>query len=76
MKIAWTKKAEEQPDQIFDFIAEDSPLYAYRTVQKIIGRVEKIPLYPFKGRMVPECEQDDIRDVFSSPISHHLHGKS
>ncbi|AXJ00674.1 ParE toxin of type II toxin-antitoxin system, parDE [Cyclonatronum proteinivorum] len=42
-------------------------LYTYRTVQKIIGRVEKIPLYPFKGRMVPEYERDDIREVFHHP---------
>ncbi len=36
MKIIWTEKAEKQLDQIFEYIASDSSLYAYRTVSQII----------------------------------------
>jgi len=67
MRVAWTEKAEKQLDQIFNYIAEDSALYAYRTVEKIIERAERIVPHPKKGRMVPEYERDDIREVFHHP---------
>ena len=67
MRVAWTQKAEKQLNQIFDYIATDSTLYAYRTVEKIITSAEKILLHPHKGRIVPEYERDDIREVFLHP---------
>ena len=41
MKIVWTRKAEKQLDQIFEYINEDSAFYAYRTVQQIIETAEE-----------------------------------
>lgn len=67
MRIAWTEKAEKQLDQIFNYIAEDSALYACRTVEKIIERAESIVSHPQKGRIVPEYEREDIREVFHHP---------
>jgi len=43
MKIKWTEKAEKQLDRFFHYIATDSALYAYRTVEKIIERAGSIP---------------------------------
>ncbi|NBB76334.1 MAG: type II toxin-antitoxin system mRNA interferase toxin, RelE/StbE family [Bacteroidetes bacterium] len=67
MRVVWTEKAEKQLDQIFHYIAEDSALYAYRTVEKIIERAESVLPNSQKGRMVPEYERDDIREVFHHP---------
>jgi len=67
MKIVWTEKAEKQLDQIFNYIAADSPVYAYRTLEKIIERAESISRHPLKGRSVPEYEREDIREVFLHP---------
>lgn len=67
MRIVWTRKAEKQLDQIFNYIAEDSAIYAYRTVEKIIEQAERIAPQPRKGRMVPEYEREDIREVFHHP---------
>jgi addiction module RelE/StbE family toxin len=67
MKIVWTEKAEKQLDQIFQYIASDSTLYAHRTVGQIIEQVENISPHPRKGRKVPEYEKDDIREVFHHP---------
>lgn len=67
MKIFWTEKAEKQLDQIFEYIATDSSLYAQRTVGQIIKEAESISLHPRKGRRVPEYERDDIREVFHHP---------
>jgi plasmid stabilization system protein ParE len=46
MRIAWTEKAEKQLNQIFNYIAEDSALYACRTIEKIIERAESIVSHP------------------------------
>lgn len=45
MRIVWTEKAEKQFDQIFQYIASDSPLYAHRTVGQIIGEAESLRLF-------------------------------
>ena len=67
MKIAWSHKAEKQLNQIFEYIAADSTFYAYRTVQQIILRVEDLARQPWQGRVVPEYEREEIREVFYSP---------
>ncbi len=67
MKIIWTIKAEKQLDQIFEYIATDSSIYAHRTVGQIIEEAESIPTNPRKGRKVPEYEREDIREVFHHP---------
>ncbi|HLR91312.1 MAG TPA: type II toxin-antitoxin system RelE/ParE family toxin [Balneolaceae bacterium] len=67
MKIIWTEKAEKQLDQIFHYIATDSPLYAHRTVERIIEQAESISRHPGKVRTVPEYEREDIREVFYHP---------
>ncbi len=67
MRIIWTEKAEKQLDQIFEYIASDSPLYAQRTVSQIIEGVESISPHSRKGRKVPEYQRDDIREVFHHP---------
>jgi toxin ParE1/3/4 len=67
MKVIWTEKAEKQLDQIFEYIATDSSLYAHHTVGQIIEEAESIPSHPRKGRNVPEYEREDIREVFHHP---------
>lgn len=67
MKVFWTEKASKQLDQIFEYIASDSTLYAHRTVGNIIQEAESIMSQPRKGRKVPEYEHEDIREVFHHP---------
>ena len=67
MNISWTDKAVKQLDKIFEYIAADSTLYAYRTIEKIIDQVESVAHHPHKGRVVPEYERKDIREVFHHP---------
>ena len=67
MRIDWTERAEKQLDQIFNFIALDSEFYAYRTVEQIVETAESTSPFPRKGRMVPEYQRDDIREVFHHP---------
>lgn len=72
MRIAWTEKAAKQLDRIFNYIATDSTLYAYRMVEKIIEQAESVTSHPRKGRVVPEYEREDIREVFHPPLPNNL----
>jgi len=47
MIVVWTRRAEKQLDQIFDYIGLDSSLYAFRIIEKII---EQAGQYPRKKR--------------------------
>lgn len=67
MKVIWTAKAERQLDQIFEYIATDSELYAYRLVNQIINRAESLAQFPKKGQEVPEYQREDIRQVIVKP---------
>jgi addiction module RelE/StbE family toxin len=67
MKIVWSEKSKKQLDQIFDYIAQDSPYYANSTVLEIIKRVEEIYDQPRQGRVVPEYKKEFIREVFVHP---------
>ena len=67
MKVYWTESAEAQLDLIHAYIAQSSPVYALRTVDRIISRSEQIATFPLSGRKVPEYDLDQIREVFSGP---------
>tara|TARA_R110000868_G_scaffold345959_1_gene607010 strand:- start:606 stop:893 length:288 start_codon:yes stop_codon:yes gene_type:complete len=67
MKVIWTAKAERQLDQIFEYIASDSELYAYRLVNQIINRAESLSEFPKKGQQVPEYQRKDIRQIIVKP---------
>ena len=63
MKIYWTDTAEGHLDAIHDYIAQDSPEYAKRVVDRITRRSQQISDYPLSGRRVPEYNIDQIREV-------------
>lgn len=54
MKVAWTRPALADLDRIQDFIAQDSPVAAYRLTDRIIGYPNRLladnPLGGRKGR--------------------------
>lgn len=67
MKVHWTETAEGHLDAIYGYIAQDSPEYALRVVDRITGRSQQISTFPLSGRSVPEYDMDQIREVIESP---------
>ncbi len=63
MNVHWTKTAEAHLDAIFAYIAQDSPEYARRMVDRLTRRSRQIARFPLSGRKVPEYEMDQIREV-------------
>lgn len=63
MKVLWSLNAAEHLDAIFQYIAADSVVYALKTVDGITRRSEQIAQHPLSGRIVPEYNQIQIREV-------------
>ncbi len=63
MKVYWTETAVENLSAIYAYIAQTSPQYAARVVDRITRRSEQIANFPLSGRIVPEFETEQIREV-------------
>jgi len=63
MKVYWTETAEGHLDAIYDYIAQDSPEYGKRLVDRLTRRSQQIAEFPYSGRRVPEYDIDQIREV-------------
>jgi toxin ParE1/3/4 len=48
--VIWTEKSLADLEDIFDYIAADSPFYARHQVEKIIASVERLQAFPSSGR--------------------------
>jgi toxin ParE1/3/4 len=74
MNVHWTDTAEGHLDAIYAYIAQDSPEYAKRMVDRLTRRSQQIAEFPFSGRRVPECDVGQIREVIESSfrIIYHI----
>jgi len=73
-EVIWTIKAVEQVEQIGSFIEKDSPFQARRVVQLIVSETRRLQEHPKIGKMIPEVEQDQYRElrVFSYRILYKI----
>ncbi len=74
MKVHWTDTAEGHLNALYAYIAQDSPAYAKRMVDRLTRRSQQIADFPFSGRRVPEYDIDQIREVIEGPyrIIYHI----
>jgi toxin ParE1/3/4 len=63
MNLRWSKRALKDVAQLRDYIALDSPFYARQFIGRLAHRLENLPEFPQSGRLVPEAERDDIREI-------------
>jgi addiction module RelE/StbE family toxin len=67
VKVLWTDAAVAQLEAIHDYVAQTSPDYARRVVDRLTRRSTQIAAFPFSGRMVPEYELNEVREVIEGP---------
>jgi len=74
MTVHWTDTAQDHLDAIYAYIAQDSPEYALRMVDRLTRRSQQIAEAPLSGRRVPEYDMDRIREVIEKPyrIIYHI----
>ena len=62
-QIKWTNKSLKDLKSINDFISLDSKFYAARFINRLIQRVEQLVLFPESGRIVPEKNNPEVREL-------------
>jgi plasmid stabilization system protein ParE len=65
--VYWTETALGHLRGIHEYIAQHSPLYAQRVVDRLTRRSVQIGTFPNAGRMVPELQRADVREVLEGP---------
>jgi plasmid stabilization system protein ParE len=63
VKVYWTQTAVKHLSAIYAYIAQNSPQYAARMVDRLTRRSQQITQFPASGRIVPEFETEQIREV-------------
>ena len=66
-ELIWSPQALRDLESIRDYIAADSPHYAGLVVERIVAGVERLRRFPESGRMVPERNSPEIREVIIRP---------
>jgi toxin ParE1/3/4 len=62
-KIVWTLRSREDLRDIASFIAKDNPPAAFKLGELIFARVDTLEKFPELGRVVPERNQPNIREI-------------
>ena len=62
--VKWSGPVRQDLRHIHDFIALDSNHYAKKVVEEILDKSVTLKDSPLRGRIVPEVENDNIREVF------------
>ncbi len=63
ISIVWTDQAIDDVEAIRTFIARDSAWCAASVVEQILDVVDRLARFPFSGRVVPELQNEAIREV-------------
>jgi|SRR5712664_102191 len=63
MKIVWTEPAVEDLRELHAYIARDSETYASGFVERIIVAADRLADYPKVGRIVPETNDENVREL-------------
>ncbi len=62
-EVRWTPQAVDDLESIADFIARDSPHYARLFVINVLEALDRLPVFPKSGRVVPELKNPAIREI-------------
>jgi len=63
MKLVWTEPAIQDSRDLRDYIAADSDFHAADFIASIISRAERRTTFPMIGRVVPEAESENVREI-------------
>lgn len=64
-RVTWSPRAVEDLEAIAQYIAVDSTAYAAAVVTTILNTARHLSRFPFAGRIVPEFDDQNIREWFA-----------
>ncbi len=62
-RVTWTPQAADDLEATCLYIARDSTRYAQVFAAEVISSTERLAVFPRSGRVVPEIEREDIREI-------------
>jgi toxin ParE1/3/4 len=62
-RIRWTPQSVDDLEAITEYIAVDSPAYATLFVLDIVSAIDRLQSFPGMGRVVPETNDESIREI-------------
>jgi len=73
-KVVWSPEAIEDLESIADYIGRDSEFYARAVVSKILQLARNLKDFPWIGRIVPELNDEHIRErfIYSYRVVYHI----
>ena len=66
-EVIWTEAALSDLSEIAEYIALSKEPAAKKLVQEVFRKVERLAQFPESGRILPELEHLNYREVVSSP---------
>ena len=65
-QVSLTRLAEGDLEEIVGYIAQDHPRAALKVGQQIIEKLRHLADFPLSGRIVPEFEEENLREIVHS----------
>ena len=77
-RVVWSPRALDDVESIASYISRDSTAHASAVVTKIIRATKTLRRFPFAGRIVPEFEDETLRErfVYSYRIIYRVQGQT
>jgi plasmid stabilization system protein ParE len=66
-ELTWSPAARLDLKEIFAYIAEDDPIAGKKFIRSLFIAVERLPVFPESGRVVPEFKDATIREIIHRP---------
>jgi len=63
-RVIWMPRATADLQEIHDYIARDSRHMARIVAERALKAVRRLSDFPLSGRIVPEFEREDVRELF------------
>ncbi|MEM1268903.1 MAG: type II toxin-antitoxin system RelE/ParE family toxin [Bacteroidota bacterium] len=61
--VRWSVRARADLKAISDYLAEVAPGYAERFEERILGATRRLETFPLSGRVIPEAEDEQLREI-------------
>lgn len=76
--VAWSPQVRDDLNAIAAYIAKGSPRYASAVIQEILAAGRSLTHFPLRGRVVPELDLADYREIFVHEyrLIYHVDGQA
>ena len=68
-QIRWTERASFNLENIHTYIAKDSPFFATKFIEALIDAIKILENTPNCGRVVPELESYEFRELIYEDLA-------